>query len=216
MCGRFAQYSSLGTLKKYFAVDAVETGLMPRYNIAPSAEISALINLDVNRLVKLYWGLIPFWAKDDASKIINARAETVATKPSFKESFKQRRCLIFADGFYEWEKKSRQPWFFHLPSKEPFAFAGIWDRWKRGKPVSYGTCAIITNTAGETVRDIHHRMPVILRPESCNQWLTTGQPFVLDDFLNKNQIKELDRFQVSTYVNSTGNDDANCIEPAST
>src|SRR4030095_11808556 len=138
--------------------------LIPRYNIAPTQPVVALRTMD--QAESLVWGLIPRWSNEPKS-IINARAETLDDKPSFSESFQHRRCLILADGFYEWRRtgRARQAFYFQLRDEGVFAFAGIWDKWKNGQ-TSVTTCAIITTTANELLASIHDRMPVILRPES--------------------------------------------------
>lgn len=167
MCGRFAQYSGLDSLKKSFQLDEITCDVTPSYNIAPLQPILAVIRHDGNRLGRLHWGLVPSWAKDRtmAAKLINARAETLADKPSFRSAFKRCRCLILADGFYEWKADGpqKQPWYFTLSSGGPFAFAGLWDTWKGKEDAVYHSCTIITTAADESVRQVHHRMPVILR-----------------------------------------------------
>ena len=134
MCGRFVQFSSLRTLENYFPLDSIAGDVVASYNIAPTQQVLAIIYQNDRRLERLHWGLVPSWAKDlkSASRLINARAETVAQKPSFRAAFKRRRCLILADGFYEWqgEKGSKQPYFIALPSNRPFAFGGLWETWK--------------------------------------------------------------------------------------
>lgn len=146
--------------------------LFPRYNIAPSQNVLTVVQHDgVREAAFLQWGLIPSWSKDGRG-FINARSETIENKPSFSESFQRRRCLIPADGFYEWERSGKiaQPYYFQLQDESPIAFAGIWDEWQgNGKVIA--SCAIITTTANELLASIHDRMPVILRPESQDSWL---------------------------------------------
>ena len=146
--------------------------LVPRYNIAPTQNVLTIVEHDsVREATILQWGLIPAWSKS-ATGIINARVETIAQKPSFNDSFQKRRCLIPADGFYEWERhgKISQPYYFRMKDGEPFAFAGVWDRWK-GAGQTITSCAILTTTANELLAKIHHRMPVIVPPEAYDQWL---------------------------------------------
>jgi len=146
--------------------------LVPRYNIAPTQNVLTIVErASVREATVLQWGLIPAWSKEPKG-IINARVETVAQKPSFNDSFEKRRCLILADGFYEWERSGNisQPYYFQMKDGEPFAFAGIWDRWK-GADRSITSCAILTTNANDLLAKIHHRMPVILAPESYDQWL---------------------------------------------
>ena len=171
MCGRF-------TLKNPERVRLSDfdyydlNNLIPRYNIAPSQDVLTVLEREATREGRLLqWGLIPSWSNEPKG-IINARVETIDEKPSFKESFERRRCLILADGFYEWERNGKisQPYYFQLKNQIPFAFAGIWDRWRRDDR-SITSCAIITTTANELLAKIHTRMPVILRPESYDLWL---------------------------------------------
>lgn len=171
MCGRF-------TLRKWDrnkirAIDWCDLeSFVPRYNIAPSQDVLTVVQRASNREATfLQWGLIPSWSKEPKG-FINARVETIDEKPSFKESFEQRRCLIWADGFYEWERNGKisQPYYFQMKDSAPFAFAGIWDRWQV-QDRSITSCAIITTTANELLSAIHTRMPVILRPESYDLWL---------------------------------------------
>ena len=176
MCGRFTLKNVERLLDRLRArgidVDGVNDPV-PRYNIAPTQEILTVVEQAPTRGAKfLQWGLIPSWSKEPKG-FINARVETIDEKPSFKESFEKRRCLILADGFYEWERNEKisQPYYFQLKQPEPFAFAGIWDRWQSdGRSII--SCAIVTTTANELLAEIHTRMPVILRPESYGSWLS--------------------------------------------
>ena len=195
--------------------------LEPRYNIAPTQEVVAVRMRDGGRaLVRLRWGLIPFWAKDAAigAKMINARAETLAEKPAFREAFQKRRCVIAADGFYEWKTitkgKTKQPFHIHRPDGAPFAFAGLWERWEKdGEPIE--TCTIITTDAPESLTDIHHRVPVILPQDAMAAWLETpeGQADGLAEFLIPLPDGELVAQPVSTAVNKVINDGPHCQEP---
>ncbi len=193
--------------------------LEPRYNIAPTQEVIAVRMQDGGRaLVRLRWGLIPFWAKDAAigAKMINARAETLAEKPAFRQAFANRRCVIAADGFYEWKTiaKAKQPFHIHRPDGAPFAFAGLWERWEKdGEPVE--TCTIITTDAPESLAGIHHRVPVILPPDAMTTWLETpeGQTDGLAELLAPLPDGELIAEPVSTAVNKVANDGPECQEP---
>jgi putative SOS response-associated peptidase YedK len=175
MCGRFTLKNVERLLDRLRArgidVDGVND-LVPRYNIAPTQEVLTVVDRASIREARFFqWGLIPSWSKE-AKGFINARVETIDDKPSFKESFEKRRCLILADGFYEWERNGKisQPYFFQINHAEPFAFAGIWDRWQYdGRSIT--SCAIITTTANELLAEIHTRMPVILQPGSYDLWL---------------------------------------------
>ena len=176
MCGRFTLKNVERLLDRLRArgidVDGINE-ITPRYNIAPTQEVLTVVQHASMREARLFqWGLIPSWGKE-AKGIINARVETIDEKPSFKESFEKRRCLILADGFYEWERNGKisQPYFFQLKHEEPFAFAGIWDSWRYDNR-SITSCAIITTTANELLAKIHTRMPVIVRPESYDLWLS--------------------------------------------
>jgi putative SOS response-associated peptidase YedK len=178
MCGRFVGFRRLEELEKYFPIDKSEVTITANYNIAPSQEIPAIVQRgQENTLDLFHWGLVPFWAKDVSigHKMINARAETVAAKPSFRTAFKKRRCLILADGFYEWKsvKGKKQPYFLTLPDETPFAFAGLWETWNdKGKAEQvYQSCTIITVPASESVIPVHHRMPAILNPVKYSKWL---------------------------------------------
>lgn len=171
MCGRFTLKTPEGIKFDYIAQYDPELWI-PRYNIAPSQDILTVVQRDSSRVAGfMQWGLIPSWSKE-AKGIINARVETVDEKPSFNDSFRSRRCLILADGFYEWERfrKISQPYYFQMEDSRPFAFAGIWDRWKH-KDRTIISCAILTTTANQLLATIHHRMPVILNPESYSLWL---------------------------------------------
>ncbi len=170
MCGRFTLRS-----RDRIKLKGLSTSELPfeaRYNIAPTQSILAIADFGHGTgLTSLTWGLIPSWSSDGKG-FINARCETLETKPSFSESFQRRRCLIPADGFYEWKRsgRSKQPYYFHIGDEGPFAFAGIWDEWG-GDKLSIRSCAIITTTANELLAHIHNRMPVILPPESYDAWL---------------------------------------------
>jgi putative SOS response-associated peptidase YedK len=208
----------LSLIEKTFNIDSVEAEAASSYNIAPTQNVLAVVRNGQRRLTNLHWGLVPFWAKDRSigSRLINARAETVAEKPSFRNAFKKRRCLIVADGFYEWkgEKGNKQPYYLTLPSGGPFAFAGLWEIWQ-GDDAAYHSCSIITTAATESVRSLHHRMPVILRPQSQDAWLdTTNQDAEqLKQILRQGFYRKLDHYAVAKRVNTVKNNDPACIEP---
>jgi putative SOS response-associated peptidase YedK len=222
MCGRFVGFRSLDELKIYFPIDRATCEVAPNYNVAPSQEILAIIQHDgEHRLEKFHWGLVPFWAKDISigNRMINARVETVSEKPSFRNAFKKRRCLILADGFYEWkgEKGSRHPLFITLPDQKPFAFAGLWETWnsKDSGGSIHKSCTIITTRASESISGIHHRMPVILKPRAYESWLDPGNQNVVElKKLLKNEIEtDLVSHPVSKQVNSVRNNDPSCMDP---
>jgi len=186
MCGRFAFYSPVEAAAALFGVDA-SLDIKPRYNIAPTQDIAAIRNdKDGEReLVMLRWGLVPFWAKDPSigNRMINARAETVAEKPSYRNAYKHRRCLVLADGFYEWQRQgeTKTPFFISLESGQPFALAGLWENWTdRETGESLQTTTLITTDANEFMAQLHHRMPVILEADTATDWLA-GSNELLDD-----------------------------------
>ena len=213
MCGRF-------TLKTPERVkfDALNTydpdDLVPRYNIAPSQNVLTILERNSEKEATfLRWGLIPFWSKEPKG-FINARAETLEQKPAFSESFQRRRCLIPADGFYEWERNGKisQPYYFQMKDQAPFVFAGIWDRWKSdGSWIT--SCAIVTTTANELLAQIHHRMPVIISPESYDLWLTDDPRSPLKDLLAPFPASEMISHTVTHDVNNVKVDDDHLIQP---
>ena len=221
MCGRFVGYRSLDELKKIFPIDQFAAEVTASYNVAPSQEILAIFkHRGENWLNKFHWGLVPFWAKDPSigNRMINARAETIAEKPSFRNAFKKRRCLIIADGFYEWQgpKGQKQPMFITMRDKRPFAFAGLWETWgKKNTETPYRSCTIITTAACKAVRDIHHRMPVIIKPAVYEFWLNPDNQdaVALKNILQEEILTDLVSHPVSKQVNSTRNNDASCIDP---
>ena len=223
MCGRFVQFSSLRTIADHFQIDPLGGELTASYNIAPTQAIFAVIYQNGRRLKQFHWGLVPFWSKDlsGASRLINARAETVAQKPSFRTAFKRRRCLILSNGYYEWQgvKGNKQPYYMFLPDQQPMAFAGLWETWQPGNPgddqATYSSCTIITREASSSVRDIHHRMPVILKPEAYDRWLNPEiqQSDYLQNIIDTEYIRKLKYFPVSKMVNRVQNNTPECIEP---
>jgi len=222
MCGRFVGFRRLEELKAHFPIDASDVQWTQNFNVAPTQEVLAILrDREINRLVRLHWGLVPFWAKDSTigGKLINARSETVATKPSFRAAFRKRRCLILADGFYEWKGKSghKQPMFLTLHHKEPFAFAGLWEAWDdRGRlDQSYRSCAILTRAASESMKPIHHRMPVILKPDAYTAWLDPNNHDVdtLEEIMCHRIYTDLTSVPVSKQVNSIRNNRPENILP---
>jgi putative SOS response-associated peptidase YedK len=223
MCGRFTLRTPAYKLAEAFGVE-VRANLAARYNIAPSQDIAALrAQGDGQReLVMLRWGLVPGWAKDPAmgNRMINARAETVAEKPAFRAAFRQRRCLIPADGFFEWQKTpdgSKQPYLMARPDGEPFTMAGLWELWQPpGTDEPLETCTIITTEANETVAPIHHRMPVILSASDREAWLDPAPPSAeaLAALLRPAPDDTLIAQAVDRHVNNARHDDPACIESA--
>lgn len=224
MCGRFTLRTPAYKLAEAFGIE-VRANLAARYNIAPSQDIAALRVDGENQreLVMLRWGLVPAWAKDPAmgNRMINARAETVAEKPAFRAAFRQRRCLIPADGFFEWQKTpdgSKQPYLMARPDGEPFTMAGLWERWQPpGTDEPLETCTIITTEANETLAPVHHRMPVIVAPGDRDAWLDPAAPSTetLTALLRPAPDEDLTANAVDRHVNNSRHDDPRCIEPAS-
>ena len=212
MCGRFTLRNPARIKLSDFDYYDLNN-LVPRYNIAPSQDILTVLQRGLAQETKfLQWGLIPSWSKE-ARGIINARVETLDQKPSFKESFERRRCLIFADGFYEWERNGKisQPYYFQMRDSEPFVFAGIWDRWQQ-RDRSITSCAIITTTANELLAKIHTRMPVILRPESYKLWLSDDSRAAdLKDLLVPFPSDQMMSHAVSYDVNDAKADDESLL-----
>lgn len=221
MCGRFTLVTTSDVLAEYF--DLVEaTGQPPRYNIAPtqSVPVVRIKNETAKReMCSMRWGLIPSWAKETSigSKMINARSETLAEKPSFRSAYNHRRCLVVADGFYEWKKihQRKQPYYIRLQDGGPFAFAGLWERWPGDRDGSIESCTIIPTTPNELMADLHHRMPVILKPEDYSTWLdpTLSGGETIQSLLQPFPTDRMEAYAVDTVVNSPANDKPVCIEP---
>ncbi len=220
MCGRFTQTYSPALIAKAFKVDKALINIIGSYNIAPTQLVTAIINHGSACFSQLRWGLIPSWAKDLSigNKMINARSETLNQKPSFKIALKKRRCLIVADGFYEWKKKGnfKEPFYIRLKSRQPFGFAGLYDSWKSPEGKEIKSCAIITTEANELIKSIHHRMPVIIPKNKEDDWLKTNiqEPSKALAILKPYASDHLEYFQVSKFVNSPKNNSPQCVEPA--
>lgn len=217
MCGRFAFYSPTEATTALFGV-STSLEVEPRYNIAPTQYIAAIRNTDEQEreLTMLRWGLVPFWAKDPSigSRMINARAETVAEKPSYRAAYRKRRCLVLADGFYEWhtDEAGKVPYYFSQASGEPFAFAGLWENWQsKDSDDSIQSTTLITTTANEFVSPLHHRMPVVLNADTADRWLA-GDDKLIDD-VTKNAPK-MRVWPVERRVNNARNEGAELIEAA--
>jgi putative SOS response-associated peptidase YedK len=228
MCGRYTLHARLNRLLQQFAVEAREGGITPlwdekpRYNIAPTQQVPIIRQIDGHReLSMVRWGLIPPWADPEKPlpMMNNARSEEVTAKPTFKSIIKNKRCLIIADGFYEWETigKIKQPHYFGLRGYEPFAFAGLWQTWHKGdKPVD--SCTIMTTSANELVGEIHDRMPVILSPDDYDLWLDPEmqEPAKLTRLYKPFAASEMESHLVSMNVNKVANQGAELIEPIET
>lgn len=194
--------------------------LEPRYNIAPTQLVPTVLRKPEHsdrRLELLRWGLIPSWAKEPAigARLINARAETVTEKPSFRAAFRHRRCLVVADGFYEWQRQERkkQPFYFRLQDGQPFAFAGLWEHWEAPDGQTIESCTILTTEANEVLRPIHDRMPVILEPKDYDLWLEPAvqKPDLLQQLLRPYRSEAMTCYAVSTKVNNPANNSPECI-----
>ncbi|AFV02193.1 MULTISPECIES: SOS response-associated peptidase [unclassified Dehalobacter] len=218
MCGRFTLTLTFQEVAEILKITD-EIDWKPRYNIAPMQPILAMTNDGMNHVKLFQWGLVPFWAKDPSSgsKMINARAETVDTKPSFKNSFQTKRCLVLADGFYEWKRegKSKIPYRFTLKDRNVFGFAGIWDSWTSLDGKTIDSCSIITTEANALMASIHDRMPVILDKEKEEIWLdpTLSDPILLKSLLIPYNAKQMNHYEVSPKVDSPKYDLNECIQP---
>lgn len=223
MCGRFVSKAEKEEIKKEFNVE-IAAGNVPaaRYNIAPTQMIAAIAEIENAReLASFKWGLIPHWAKDDSigNKLINARAETLTEKPSFREAFRSRRCIIPASGFYEWQKQAKgakQPFYFYLKDKEVFGFAGLWEEWldeQTGELTE--TCTIITTEANEVLKPVHDRMPVILKAGDYDFWLDekVKDTSKLQNLLIPYSAKEMDSHAVSRSINNPAANSEELIAP---
>ncbi len=225
MCGRFTNKAKSKDIEKEFKVGRKNANLFePRYNIAPAHMIDVVFEPETGRILsQLKWGLVPSWSKDASTSkgLINARAETLTEKPSFREAFKSRRCIIPASGFYEWDKKSsgvKQPYYFYLKNKEVFGFAGLWEEWldkETGELIE--TCTIITTEANEVLEPVHDRMPVILKTKDYDQWLDAKEKDTdkLQKLFLPYPASEMIAYQVSKTVNIPSNDSPELIKKVS-
>jgi putative SOS response-associated peptidase YedK len=220
MCGRFTLMLDAEELKSEFDLQEVPADVYPRYNIAPSQPLLVVTDLATRRAEWMRWGLVPSWAKDPAigSKMINARSETVQEKPSFRNAFNRRRCLILADGFYEWQKLTSKgpsiPFYFYLRNKKPFAFAGLWEFWRSPEGEDLRSCTILTTQANRVVAPVHERMPVILSGEKMQAWLSPGSAEILMAMLRPYPDEALNSHTVSRLVNSPDRDGPDLVFPA--
>ena len=215
MCGRFAMKECEEKVMSNFQIKHSEVLLKPRYNISPSQDIPVIVRKDGNlRLETRQWGFIPYWAKKP-KPIINARSETASEKPTFRQAFKKRRCLIPASGFFEWAKEDgkNQPYFIFLQDKSPMAFAGLCEEWSDPYGKIVKTCAILTVEANSYLQFIHHRMPVILKPANVMNWLDLeGNDASLKKILMPFDSKNMEAWKVTRQVNIPSFDKADCLE----
>lgn len=220
MCGRYAFFSPAEAVKRVFALEELPA-LEPRYNVAPTQDVPAVRMGEegARKAAMLHWGLVPKWAKERAigNRMINARSETLAEKPSFRDALKKRRCLVLADGWYEWQVApgGKQPWFIRRKDAQPFAFAGLWERWKDPADGSMlESCTIVTTGASESIRKIHERMPVVLDAADWDRWLDTAfsDSEKLVELLVPCDPKALEAWPVSREVNAPRNQGPGLIE----
>lgn len=226
MCGRFVGYTPVEVIRDRFGIHRVRIeALASSYNVAPTQQVAVVFQKGSERVLgRMRWGLVPSWAKDPSigNRMINARCETAADKPSFRSAFRRRRCLIVNDGFFEWAGASgRKRPFFIVPrdAERPFGFAGLWERWRSRdteRPAVLETCTILTTEASPSVAEIHHRMPVVLKPEAVDAWLDPEQSdtAVLQEILSGGQYRSFEVVPVSSDVNSPKNDGPSLIDPA--
>jgi len=219
MCGRYRLSRRKQLVEEYFDSVSDEQDWEPRYNIAPTQPVPVIRQnaaTPVRELSLMRWGLIPSWAKDAscAASMINARSETASTKPAFADALKYRRCVIPADGFYEWKRSggSKQPFCFEVNNGELFAFAGLWDRWREASGNWLTTCTILTTTPNAVTSTVHDRMPVILHRDDYNIWLDPGIRNVqaVSDLLKPYDARTMRSYAVSTRINHVVNDDEEC------
>jgi putative SOS response-associated peptidase YedK len=222
MCGRYRLSRRKQIVEAHFSSASGEEDWNPRYNIAPTQLVPVICQnpkQPIRELSLLRWGLIPSWMKDSsgAATTINARSETAGTKPAFRDALKSRRCLIPADGFYEWQRvgKTKQPYCFEVGNAQMFAFAGIWDRWKDPSGNWVKTCSILTTTPNAVTSAVHDRMPVILDPDNYDLWLDPGMQdaSTVSDMLKPCDAQLMRCYAISTRINHVANDDEECSEP---
>jgi len=214
MCGRYSFAIEDELIKERFGVSVRSAIYKARYNCAPSQELAVITDQAPDEMQFYHWGLVPVWAKDPAigNKLINARAETIAEKPSFRNAFRNRRCLVPADGFYEWKKGTvKTPYRITLNHGEPFSMAGIWEKWVSRDGEVFHSFSIITTEPNELMAPIHNRMPVILLPENEKRWLDDNNTEVLESILKPYPAGLMTAFPVSTFVNSPKNDSPEII-----
>lgn len=222
MCGRFTLTVNPADLQDTFSNYNFPTRFAPRFNIAPSQPVLAIPNDEKYTADFFVWGLIPMWAKDPTigSRLINARGETLAEKPSFRGSYRHKRCIILADGFYEWktfgDRKNKTPYYIHMQDRQPFGIAGLWDSWESPDGSSIKTCTIITTTPNELMEKIHDRMPVILHSRDYAKWLDAAPqtPESLQPLIKPFSADAMSAYPVSTLVNKPANDMPELVVPA--
>ncbi len=222
MCGRFTLASDPEMLQQVFFDFEVPMNLSPRYNISPTQDVASVPNTREKQVEFFHWGLIPSWAKDPkiGNRMINARSETLAEKPSFRNAYKRRRCLVLADGYYEWQQipgnRVKQPVYIRFKSQKPFAVAGLWEVWQsKDMDEPLKSCTIITCPPNALLEEIHHRMPVILPADAYAQWISPDEQPVdaLQPLLTPYPGEEMEAYPVSRFVNRPTNNSPECIAP---
>jgi putative SOS response-associated peptidase YedK len=218
MCGRYSLITNISELEERFGFTSDGIAYAPGFNIAPTQMVLTVVNEGGNQARYMRWGLIPSWAKDISigSRMINARAETIAEKPSFRTALRRRRCLILADGFYEWKRvgSSKRPMRVVMKSGEPFAFAGLWETWRPSSGDDITSCTIITTTPNDLMEPIHNRMPVILPRDAEDFWLDPAvqDSAALSDVLASYPADQMEAYEVSALVNSVSNNTPEVLE----
>lgn len=222
MCGRFTITLEPAFFQQEFILGKMPSEWTPRYNAAPTQNIPVVKDEQSRDVEMMRWGLIPFWAKDPSigSRLINARAETLGEKPSFRGAFEKRRCLILTDGFYEWQKSSvkgspKAPYRFILKEEKPFMFAGLWESWRPRENEVVHSCTIITCAANQLVSAVHNRMPVMLDKDTCWRWLEDLPQEALNDLLKPYPSEKMTAYPVSVRLNNPKEEDAALVEPLS-
>lgn len=220
MCGRFSFSPVIRIIEERFDVKVDKTQYKPRYNCAPTQNLAVITNREPCEMKYFRWGLIPFWAKDPSigSRMINAKAETIREKPSFRIPFLKQRCLVPADGFYEWKRagsKEKIPYRITLADRSPFAMAGIWDRWKDPEGRQVYSFAILTTAPNELLSGIHNRMPVILSRDQEKAWISDTDPAELKSMLEPFPAEDMNAYTISKKVNYPGNDTPEILEEVS-
>ncbi len=219
MCGRFTLTTSSQTVQEVFPQFEIPE-LEPHYNIAPTQSVAVIRRARSEQdpsFAMVRWGLVPFWAEDPSvgSRMINARSESVADKPAFKHNFQKRRCLVLADGFFEWMETDgkKQPYYIRLKGGRPFAFAGLWDRWNKVEP-ALESCTVLTTDGNDLIQPLHDRMPVILHTKDVDTWLDHSLQNLADfePLMQPFPSDLMESYPVNPVVNSVRNDDARCIE----